>query len=322
MSLTCRTAALRLLRDLGVVSLDPATPSGQKFPIEPTDLDDTVGVMNAALQPIYRRGPSEMREQNLGAYIHGPTTVLVDVTNGLSTIANLTPYSSWMLGCTIRVGGDQQDNEVTSSTLLARPYVGSTATGVSAIVYGDAVQLDATVGKVMDPVSLPNQTPLVPCTNRMTFMMLAGYPLVTNSDGSAYGYPFFWFVRKNVSRPLFWFLEGAYNSALSYVPRRIRVAPMPDMAYSLSYRAAMNPPVITSANIDNGDHTTDPNVQIPIPDAFTESIFFPLARQRMSGLAQFKNSGTLPEITRAAKEAMVMLNLSNGQSSRTEGRYI
>lgn len=310
------------MRDLGVLSLDPANPAGQPFPIEPTDLDDVIGVMNATMQPIFRRGPSEMREQNLGAYLQGPRNVTLSATNGSAVISALTTYDSSMLGCTIRVGGDQQDNELTSQTLLARPYAGASATGISSVVYGDAYQLDATVGKVLDPVALPNQTPLVPCTDRFTFMTMAGYPLVVNQDGSAYGYPFFWFVRKNFSRPLYWFLEGAYSSASSFVPRRIRVAPMPDMAYSLSFRAAINPTVITAANIDNGDHVTDPGVPIPIPDGFSESIFFALARQRMSGLAQFKNSGTLPEIQRAAKEAMVMLQLSNGQASLTEGRYI
>jgi len=322
---TVRTIALRLLRDLGVISLNPSAPANQPTPLESTDLDDVTGVMSAALQEIYDEGPSELKEQNLSGYLNAPTNTTLSATLGSTTISSLSVPGSWVGatgGCTIRIAGDAQDNELTSATQLARPYMGATGSGISATLYGDSLQLDDSINKVMHPVSLPNQVPLWAATDRLMFLRLAGYPLVTNADGSAYGAPFFWFVRKNISRPLTWFLEGAANSALWYLPRRIRVAPMPDQAYALGYRAAINPPRFAPTDVDTGDHTTDPGTNIPIPNGFIETIYLPICRQRLSGLAQFKNQGTLPEIGRAYKAAVAALKNSRGQSALTEGRYL
>lgn len=321
-TVTVRALALRLLRDFGVTSLNPASPSGQPFPIEPTDPDDIVGVINSSLQDYSGDAPLESKEQNLGAYLNAPTTVTLSVTNASNVITTFTGYQSWMLGCTIRIAGDPQDNEMTSQTVLARPYTGSTTSSAEATVYGDAVQLDGTVAKVLNPVSLPNQSPLIACTDRWTFMRMSGYPLVVNADGTAYGYPFFWFVQKIISRPRFWYLEGAYTAGLAYVPRRIRVAPMPDMAYSMAYKAASAAWGIGALDIDTGDHTTDPGIQFPISDGLVESILMPICRQKLSGLPQFKNDACRPEIARAYKKANEKLSNLRGQGAPQYARYI
>lgn len=322
MAVTVRSAALRLLRLFGVTSLNPSSPASQEFPIESTDLDDVLGEMNASMQEVFMLGPSEIREQNLSAYLHAPTSVTLNATQGGTTIASLTTYAAWMLGCTIRITGDDQDNELTNSTTLARPYMGSTASGIPATVYADAVQLDATVGRVIAPVSLPNRVPLFPATTREEFMRASGYPLVTDATGRAYGYPFFWFVQKAVGIPLAWFLEGAYDATLSYLPRRIRLGPMPTQAYPLAYRAAINPPRFISTDVDTGDHTTDPNTPIPLPDSFVESIFIPICRQRLSGVPQFKNVEQKQEIARAYQQALRLLQGEKGQSSLKSACYV
>lgn len=319
-SVTCRTLGCRLLRDFGVTSLDPA--AAIPFPIQPTDLDDIVGVINSSLQDYFGDSPLESKEQNLGAWLNAPTTVTLSVTEGSSTISSFSGYASWMLGCTIRIAGDPQDNEVTSQTLLTHPYAGNTTSGASATVFSDAVQLDGSVAKVLNPVSLPNQSPLIACTDRWTFMRMSGYPLVVNADGTAYGYPFFWFVQKIVSRPRFWYLEAAYTQGSAYVPRRIRVAPMPDQAYSLAYKAASAAYGIGAADIDNGDHTTDPGVLFPISDGLVESILMPICRQKVSGLAQFTNVRGMAEIQRAYAKANQKLSNIRGQGAPQYARYV
>lgn len=322
---TARVLAIRLLRYLGVTSLDPTTPANQAFPIEPTDLDDVIGVMNSALQEYFELSPSEVREANLGAYLNAPTNATLSVTQGSSVITSFTGYASWMLGCTIRLFGDTQDNEVTSQTLLARPFMGATSGSVAATVFGDAVQLDATVGKVFDPVSVPNQSPLLPATSRMEFCHMAGYPLVTGPWGGSYGgsyYPFFWWVQKPISRPLTWFLESAYTSNLAYVPRRIRVAPMPNAAYSLSYRAGLNALRLQATDVDTGDHTTDPMTLLPISDTDVESILMRICAKGMTMLPTFKNAGAVQGIEDAYKRAVSTMQNIRGQGSVERGNYV
>lgn len=325
--ITAQGGALRLLRYFGVTSLDPATPAAQPFPIQPTDLDDILDVMNATNQKMFRTTPDEERSQNLGTALRGPTSVHFDVTNRSNAIANFGAYASWMVGCTVRIGGDDQDNELTAQALLARPYMGTTTSQASAIVYNDAFQLDATVGKVMVPVAMPNQVPMTPCTDRMTFMRMAGYPLVCNPDGTAYGYPWFWFVRKNISRPIAWFLEPAYTVGLNFVPRRIRVAPMPDQDYPLSYKAALNPTrlgildLVTDPNSDP-PILTDPGTLIPVSDDMFESIYLPIAVKKLSGKPQFKNSEALPQIAADYAEAIEALKSILPQAAARMAIYI
>lgn len=322
MAVSATVLGKRLLRLFGVTSLNPASPANQPFPIEPTDLDDIVGVINSSLQDIFDTGPLEDREKNLGGSLHGPTAITLTATNGSSVISGLTTYAAWMLGCTIRISGDSQDNELTSATQLVRPYQGTTGSVIPATIYGDCIQLDDTVSKVLSPVSLPNQIPLISCTDRFQFMRQSGYPLVVTSTGSAYGYPFFWFVQKIISRPLFWYLEGAYTAGLSYVPRRIRVGPMPDQPYAIGYKAAMTATSIAATDIDPGDHTTDPGVLFPLPDSQVESILYPICCQKLTGLAQFKNDGTKAEIARAYRVSLDRLRGIRAQGAVTFARYV
>lgn len=309
---TCQPVGKDLLRLLGVVSLDTATPANQPNPIETGDLEDVATAMTGAMQELFDLGPSEMREQPGAAYLHAPTAVTLTVTQGSTTISALTTYNAWMLGCTIRIAGDGQDNEISSSTKLARPYAGASGTAVGATVYADCVQFDETVGRIMAPVTLPNQLPLVPANTRDEFIRLSGYPLVTGANGAPY--PFFWFTQKTIARPFVWFVEGYYDPSLDYLPHRLRFAPMPDQAYSVGFRAAINPIRITPADIDGVAHA-DPGTKLPIPNGWVESIYLPMCRQRMTGLPKFKNDGARNEIARAYARAVQILQGSKAQSS-------
>lgn len=321
--ITVRTLVLMGLRLLGVTSLDPTTPANQAFPIEPTDLDDVLGCLNAAFQEYFTLSPTEVRESNLGAVLNAPTAVTVNVTAASSAIASFTGYATWMLGCTIRIGDDDQDNEISSQTLLARPYMGSTGAAVTATVYGDSVQLDQTISQVLDPVAIttPVQTFLIPANTRGDFARLSGFPIVTNFDGTAYNWPFFFYARKSISRPLWWFLESAYSSPIGYVPRRIRLAPMPDGQYAIGYRGVMTATRYQATDVDNGDHTTDPMTLLPINDMDVESTLTKILFQHMSGLPTFKNTQAVPEINRAYRAVMIKMENIRAQASPSRGAY-
>lgn len=305
--LTVNVTVARGLRYLGVTSYDPTTPALQAYPIEPTDIDSVLSCLNAAFQQYFKDGPSELRESNVGANINAPTEVTMDVTNGSMVIANFSGFASWMIGCTCAITGDSQQNEITSQTLLARPYEGSTGTGVVCTVYNDAVQLDWTVAEVLNPVFIasPSMTFLRPVTSRMEFAKLAGVPLVTTPDGFAYDWPFFWIVQKSISRPLWWYLEPAYYSALGYVPRRIRLAPMPNAQCSMGYRITSTATRFTQADVyvNSPSPYTDPGTLLPINDGEVESLLMPIFVKKLSELPTFKNKDCMPNIMTAYNEA-------------------
>lgn len=303
-ALTVQQVALLGLQYFGVVSLNPASPSPQAQPIQPNDLPMVLRCLNGAFQQYFKDGPSEVRESNVGANINAPTTVTLTATNGSTAISGLTTYASWMLGCTIVITGDTQDNELTSSTLLARPFQGTTGTGISATVYNDSIQLDWTVSEVLNPVFIasPSMTFLRPCKTRMEFARIAGVPLVTTPDGWAYDWPFFWIVQKAVSRPLWWYLEAAYSSPLGYVPRRIRLAPMPGMQLSMGFRITSTATRYLVADVMNNDFS-DPGTLLPINDGDVEELLMPIFIKKLSECPQFKNASQMPSIMAAYAEA-------------------
>lgn len=313
---TALDCAMRLLRDFGVTSLDPATPANQAYPIEDGDLDDIAGTMTEALQLIWDMGPSEMKEQPGSCYLHAPTQVTLTATQGSTVISGISGFQSWMLGCTIRINGDDQDNQLENQTTIGVAYAGTSGSGIGATVYGDCVQLDETVQNVIAPLCLPNQLPLIPADTYGDFIRIGGWPLVTGPDGSTVGYPFFWFVRKIIARPITWFVQGYYDPTLDYLPRRIRFNPMPDQAYSASYVKGLVPIRISVSDID-----PDPGTKIPIPNQWHERVFLPICRQILSGKPKFKNSGCMPEINRAYRMAIQALEDSMAQSALSYSVY-
>lgn len=318
---TCQVVAKRLLRDLGVTSLDPATPALQNFPLQPGDLDDIAGIMTATIQELAAVGPVEARNRDVGAWLNPPAQVTLTCTEGSATISGLTTWATWMLGCTINIVGDGYNNELNSQTTLSRPFAGGTG-ATTATVYADCVQLDDTIGMVLPPVMIPPQWPLISCDTREGFMSVAGYPLVTDSNGAPYGWPGWWFTQKAIGRPVAWFLDSYYDSTKTYLPRRLRVGPMPNTGMSLAYRVALNPIRIETTDIDGAAHA-DPGVVIPVPSTWVETIYIPMCRKRVSGLAQFRNAASVAEIDRAYRQAVrTMQGAGFGQGSVQQGIYI
>jgi hypothetical protein len=218
------------------------------------DLDVVAHCITAAMQEIHETQPLVNQEKATGGYLHAPTAVTVGVTQGSAVIGSFPAWASWMAGCTVRVGGDDQDNELVSATLLARPYMGATGSQ-SGTVFGDCLTLPAGVQRAIAPICLPNQLPLLICNNLDEFLRMANWPALVNLDGTSTVSPFYWFVRKSIGRPSVAMAQGAYDSTLAYIPRRLRFAPLPDQAYPVSYRAVMGAPRYTRTDIVSGVET-------------------------------------------------------------------
>lgn len=303
----------RLLRTIGVTARD----GSGTFPIQTGDLDDVAGVMTAAIQEMVASGPVEIRNRDTGAWLNAPTAVTLTCTQGSATISGLTTYAAWMLGCTINIVGDGYNNELNSSTTLARPYSGPTG-ATTATIYADCVQLDDTVNIVLPIVQIRPQWPLIAANTREQFMQISGYPLVTDASGGGYGFPYWSFTQKAIGRPVAWFLDSFYDSTKSYLPRRLRLGPMPGEAFPLAFRVGLNPIRISTTDI-----TTETNVPLPIPDAWVESLYYPICVKLMSGLPQFRNSAMLQEVDRRYRQAIRgMQTMGFGQGNVEQGTYI
>lgn len=315
---TAHVVGRRLLREgFGVRSLNSASPTDQANAIEDGDLDDIAGVMTQTFQEIDDLSPSEPRHRPGSAYLNAPTAVTLTATLGSTTISALTTSATWMHGCTIRISGDDQDNELLTPTLLVRPYLGSTGSAKAATVYADCVQLDETIGEIISPMLLNGQLPIQAANTFADYLRLGNYPMLTDANGVGIntGLPYFYFaVRKpDSNRPLIYFVDSLYTPTLDYVLRKIRLSPMPNTAVAISYQSGLNPIRIQATDIDNGDHVTDPGVKLPMIDGKVESIFMPIAMQILSRHPKFKNEAGKAEILRSYRMAVGRLQGSQGQ---------
>jgi hypothetical protein len=284
-------------------------------------MDDVATAITGAMQEVFDAAPDEMRERRVGSVLHAPASGTVSAAQFSTTITNFSAAQSYMQGCTVRLAGDPQDNELGPQALdgsgnpiagqysLERPYMGTSGNSVAISIFHDCLTLDPAVDHVNTPVELPNQAPLYAANDQLDFMRWLGVPLITDEAGNAIGFPFYYYYQRTVSRPRAWFAEGWYDPAQAQYVKRIRFGPMPDTNYPVAYRVAMCPPRYSSADIAApGDSTyADPGTVIPVSNSWVESILLPVALQRFTAHPAFKNESAKAEIGRQYKQALAML---------------
>lgn len=319
---TCQQVFRQVARDWGILYVDPTTPANQTNPMRALDLDAGALVLTATFQKIADTEAIDSKTQPGGAVLRVPTAVTLTVTDGSTTISALTTYATWQLGCTIRIAGDDQDNELLTSTLLARPFVG-TGGSVTATVYCDAVTLPVNVGKVVGPMLLGQAHQWVTeAANRSDFLIRGGWPLDPILVPGWSNYPFWNICAKpTAAGPTSFFLDGYYDYTQSTIVRRIRLSPMPTVRQSIGWTSAINPQRVTAEDLDNAQHA-DPGVKIPCANGFIESIFLPIARQYGSGYPQFKNEEMRAEIRRQYEDAIGRLKNIGLSSAPARTQYV
>lgn len=304
---TAQDCAKDILGFWGITSLDPADTTTTAVQITPTDRQNICTVLTQALQIVWNEGPSEAKNAAGSGFLHEPRNVTLDAVLGSTTIANFTTFDASMVGCTIRISTDPGDNELLSATKLARPYNGTSAVGIPSVIYGDCVVIDDSIEVINAPLLGQDGFQMIPAFTRDEFLRLGQWPAITDYVGNmSVGWPFYFYNNKPISvRPYTYFVDGAYDSTLSYVPRKLRFSPMPASHQTFSYSALMNSPRIVVADIYNGSNPlTDPGTPIPIPSGRVETIFLPIARQLASGMPQFHNKETLPQLSAAYRQAL------------------
>ena len=302
--MTIRDIALIILRDFGVSSLDPATNQNNRNArgIDTNDLRAVVFHLNGALEEIFNDGPAALSERPLGDVLRPETAVTLTATQYSRTVASVTTFASWMVGCTIRIAGDAWDNQLLSSTELARPYMGSTGAAKASLVYGDALLLPSNVSHLLEPVRIHGQADLKIIGTKSQFQAKSSS------------------VVKSIGLPERGFVDTWHDqtAGVTYLKKFLRVDPMPSQALAVEYRAKLTPPVVTTANIDDGDHVTDPNIELPL--GWLNSVLLPIARQRATSDALLVNQTAIGEIGRQFEIARAILKATPNATSHL-GEY-
>lgn len=321
--MTIKEIATALLRDWGVLSLNPDsdTQSTNQSGISTGDLEAVCLYINGALEEIFDDGPSFISQRPQGGILYAPTPVTLTVTNKSTTISGLTTWASWMQGCTIRIAGDDADNRLLSQTELALPCR-STTGSTSGTVYCDAIALPSTVSHLLGPVQIPNLVQLEMCRSLEEFNQNNGRNVVWTPRtvmtfiSSAYR-------PKIIGQPIWGFVDSVYDSTSEEgLKKYLLINPMPGQEYLISYTGRIFPPRVIPDDIDDGDHTTDPeNV---LPQEWVRSVLLPIARMRSVSDPRFGQTADgqrMAELRRQFDRARAILENQYAARVNTPAHY-
>ncbi|MFH1067836.1 MAG: hypothetical protein V1746_08030 [bacterium] len=194
-----------------------------------------VNDINAALQEIYTEGPSFLREKSFTAVLPLPRELTGKMfVTGSTSVSGGSAVSDDMVGCTFRITGEESDNEIVDASALQNPFQGATTNEGFGVVYSDCVVFPENVVSIAGPVWLNGKHKLEPLSNR------------TDWQSRVTG-------RKEIGTPRFYWIEP-YHTQL-----RLRVYPMPSVAYVLRYDAQIKAPQATFLDVWNVLPTADAN---------------------------------------------------------------
>lgn len=310
-----------LLDLLGYIGIKTFTPGGgsnalNRPNVSTGDINRGLSAINAALQEIQVKGPTEFKQDRRSVTLYAPTPVTLTVTDPV-TITMTAGQQDWMVGCSIKIDGDPYQNEIVGVSgpdiSLLRAHPGSPGSNVGAVVYCDAVLLESDVGAVLEPVEMPPNRRLTPANSRADFDRFTYQNNQESTPATS--------ITKSVGTPSLYWVEPYYSLVQNYLPLYIRVNPMPGSQTSLIFRAERKTERVGGSIYGSDD--TDPDYEFTsVPADMVESILLPAARYYFTAHPSFKNKESRQAIVDQYKQAMdsITVGASNFNPSRRRTR--
>ena len=297
---------------------------------------------NASVQEISHYATRDFWKDTQSAILYPPTTVTLNVTENSKTIASLSTWASWMEGCSIEIAGSDQLHRINNQTTLQEEWIGSTASGVSATVYGDAVKLNGTVLKLLGSVVLNDERVLTPLVNedlnnRLHHNRSAYYRGRWWEYGESAHYPSS--LNDKAGTPTHYFIDSEYEDTISIRAQEnfLRVRPFPEAKARIRFSASIKPTAWTIGEIY--EETGDPLVWTGVasaqgnqatgcPGGMDETILLPFCYQNITKQLAFMvgplglgdtaaSTSILTQMYQDYEEAILILQDLAPQSERT-----
>lgn len=318
---TVHSLAVLLARDLGLATLDSSENLSNQIarPVTTADKMAIITAINGAYLELFKDAPATISETEKGDVLRASTTITLAATQYSTTISSVVTYASWMKGCTIRIGGDEFDNELINATTLARPYTGSTGS-VSATVYADCIPLSG-VSHVMPPVRILGFASMRMVDTREAFIDSIGNARRRGGessgdyDGQAYGTD----INKTSGEPTTAFVDTRFSETETGLQKFLRFNRIPDRVMSVNYRAKLLPPTYTLDDLGDDIDVDEAATSMPLDGL--SSILYAIARKRISGDPLFGAPNAIPEIDRQYRHAIASLGSSQVSLAPKDGHY-
>lgn len=256
--------AKRLSRDLNEISVNEPTSDSKQ---------ELLDAINGALQRLDAIAPFQSKTTLASLYLESAAAVSIGVTRGGTEITGAT-FSTDQYGRTVRIAGDDIDNQIAGTTSLLHPYTGATGT-VTATIYSDAIALpEPYVELVGDPVIIE------------TGRTLAHHRIRAVT-----------WHKKRVGEPRCYWVEANAGNRSPVVPAVIRFDTMPDKIYRLEVGMILAPARVLFSDL------LTPGPELPIREEHVELYLLPIARGLLSTSILWRDADSKSSAREEAKIA-------------------
>ena len=266
----------------------------------PGRTEEVLNAMNGALQEIFGQASPWVRIEERGSVLNAPATIPITMTAGSTTGTIATnDWLAWFAGCTIVIAGSDVENRILndSRTAVLKFAWNGTSGATTATVYHDSVTVAADVMEVVEPVRV-NRCRISPLPYGNAAMVRSdddfGFLRTRTMPGAG--------VAQNAGVPATYAVETWSPSDVLAPATRIRLLPAAAAAGIIDYKAKLAPPALSSITS---------TALLPLPLQFVQSIFLPVALQRLTACPFFQDTGRADEISRAYKVAISLLTYLN-----------
>ena len=317
---------------------DLVSQADTTVPNEPTRRG-VLEVCNASVQEISHYATRDFWRDTRSAILYPPTTVTLDVTEDSKTIANLSGWAAWMEGCAIEIAGSDKMHRLNSETTLQEEWIGSTASGVTATVYGDSVKLNGSVLKLLGSVVLNDDRVLTPLANedlnnRMHWNRDSFYRGRWWEYGEDTNVPLS--LGDKTGTPTHYFIDSDYDAGNTVLAQEnfLRVRPFPEAKSRVRFSASIKPTPWTMDEIYHGTLPATGGNQITgCPGGMDETILLPFCYQNITKMLAFMvgplqhdesaaTTSILTQIYQDYEEAILILQDLAPQAERTPAYQI
>ena len=278
--------AARLARHL--TTPDLATMPG------PAQLD-IVDAINAAIGDVFPMLPGHYRRTTCSVTLKTPRTDTFTFNARYDTKLTTSPFLTAEVGCTVRLGDDQRDNEITGADSVLDGYLGTALSG-TATIYQDAAGIFEVIERINGGVVAEK---LDGTRTRLTH----------NPELRRY--------KRQVGTPTEYRIDpvGAVQGAEPVC--LLRVHPMPDTDYIIRLDAELSSIHVTWAQIQGA------GVNIPVPQRIVEGALLPIAREKLIASTFWADGDAVPAIQAMAQSGRALLrtlpqNITGNNTVATE----
>ena len=243
----------RLARDLDVASVADI----------PADIRQEIAdAINSAAQKLHALAPAHSKIVPSGISLAAPETITLTVENGSTDITGYD-FASSQFYQTLRIAGDDIDNQPIGTNQLLHPYAGASGT-VTAILYADAVQMPEAFDDIV--------------SNELRVLETGALCYGVNSSVK---------VRdRKTGRPEFFDVEPNAANQSPPAPAVIRFDRLPDQLYRLEGLFTTAPLRVMVVDL------IAPGNDLAIREEQIESYLFPIARAAMTTCRLWRNKET------------------------------